>query len=232
MKTTNREKFNALPQRQKKFARTKIALLNALLDALDTREFSSITIKELTQQAEVSEPTFFNYFDSKQDMLVYIIQMWTIQMQDLARKCQAESHSFLETIKAIFVESGKEISEHPQILLEVIAFQASRTTAKAYEISAAEKWLFFEEIEGVEALEGIGLESIFPVLIAQAKAAGELDASVDEGLLFLTLSSLFFGTSLLVLKQDAKRLPALFEAELDLIFNRLNDEHKTKNKSP
>ena len=221
MKTTNRDKFNALAQRQKKFAKTKTALLHALLDALESKELSSIMIKELAQSAEVSEPTFFNYFDSKQDMLVYFIQMWSIQMQDLAHKCQEQSHSFLDTIKAIFIESAKEISAHPQILLEIIAFQASKMTPKVHVISVAEKWLFFEEIEGVESLEGMGLESILPALIAQAKEAGELDEKVDEALLFLMLSSLFFGTSLLVLKQDAKELPALFEAALDLIFEKV-----------
>ena len=219
MKKINREKFNALPQRQKKFAKTKTALLDALLDALETKELTSVMIKELAQKAEVSEPTFFNYFDSKQDMLVYFIQMWSIQMQDLAHKCQEQNNSFLETIKAIFIESAKEIAVHPQILLEIIAFQAGKVTPKAHEITVAEKWLFFEEIEGVEALEGMGLESILPELIAKAKETGELDEGVDEELLFLMLSSLFFGTSLLVLKQDAKLLPALFEAELDVILN-------------
>ncbi len=221
MKTTNREKFNALPQRQKKFAKTKTALLNALLDELETKELSFIMIKDLTYKAEVSEPTFFNYFDSKQDMLVYFIQMWSIQMQHLASKVQAQSNSFVKAIKTIFIESAKDISAHPQIMLEIIAFHAGKTNTKAHQITVAEKWLFFEEIEGVEKIEGMGLESILPSLIAQAKANGELKNEVDEELLFLILSSLFFGTSLLVLKHDAKQLPALFEAELNLIFEKV-----------
>ena len=66
MMITNTERFNALPQRQKKSARTRIALLDALLEELDSQPLAQIRIKDLTRRADVSEPTFFNYFDTKE----------------------------------------------------------------------------------------------------------------------------------------------------------------------
>ena len=47
MKTENINKFNDLPQRQKKYAKTKLALLNALLNELERKSLSEIMIKEL-----------------------------------------------------------------------------------------------------------------------------------------------------------------------------------------
>jgi AcrR family transcriptional regulator len=221
MKTKNREKFNTLTQRQKKFAKTKTALLNVLLEELETKELSTIMIKKLTQMAEVSEPTFFNYFDSKQHMLVYFIQMWSIEMQEIAIMCQNETSSSLEAIKKIFIKTAEQISLHPQIMLEIIAFQTQDIELKPHDISDGEKWLFFEDIEDVELIEGMGLESILPPLILQAVKNGELKKEIDVELLFLILSSLFFGTSLLVLKRDAKVLSSVFEAELNLIFEKV-----------
>ena len=218
MKIQNIDKFNALHQRQKKYARTKTALLNALLKALETKQLSSIMIKDLAYAAEVSEPTFFNYFDSKQHMLVYFIQMWSIQMNALAKMCKKEESSYIGIIKKIFIKTAEEISDHPQIMLEIISFQAQVTELIPHEISDAEKWYFFQTIENVELLEGQGIESILPPLIHEAVITGELDKNSDERVLFLILSSLFFGTPLLLLGKDPHILPQMFEAELNLLF--------------
>lgn len=80
--------------------------------------------------------------------------------------------------------------------------------------------MFFDAVEGAEDLEGMGLESILPPLIYKAVTAGELDKNCDQEILFLTLSALFMGTSLLVLQHDPKLLPGAFAAQLDLVLSR------------
>ncbi len=218
MKTKNLEKFNNLPQREKKFAKTKVALLDALLKELETKPLSKIMIKDLASLAEVSEPTFFNYFDSKEHMLVYFIQIWSIQMNIMTKECENKNHSYLKTIKDIFIKSANEMSLHPQIMLEIISFQTKSIKPKLHDITKGEKWLFFPDIDGVETLDGAGLETILPPLLQKAKKSGELSKKTDTKLLFLTLSSLFFGTSLLLLKSDPKALSLAYESQLDLIF--------------
>jgi AcrR family transcriptional regulator len=219
MMITNTERFNALPQRQKKSARTRIALLDALLEELDSQPLAQVRIKDLTRRADVSEPTFFNYFDTKEHVLVYFIQLWSIQMMALARTCEAQTHSAIEAIKRIFVVTADEVVSHPQLMLEIISSQAQTFDVKAHDISDAEKWLYFNNIDGVDQLHGLGLESILPALIKKAIDAGEV-TDTDPDLLYLTLSSLFFGTSLLLLKNDPQSLPQAFAAQLDFIFAR------------
>lgn len=220
MPYSNQHKFTALPQRQKKYAKTKTALLNALLEELDNKPLAEVVIRELCNTAEVSEPTFFNYFDSKHHMLVYFIQLWSIEMNALAVECEAANTSYTETIKSIFIKTAEQIIEHPRVMLEVIAFQAQSPQLNPHTISEGEKWLFFDAVEGVEDLEGMGLESILPPLIYKAVTAGELDKNCDQEILFLTLSALFMGTSLLVLQHDPKLLPGAFAAQLDLVLSR------------
>ncbi|MCF6287666.1 MAG: hypothetical protein L3J53_00325 [Proteobacteria bacterium] len=221
MEIKNIEKFNKLPQRQKKFAKTKIALLTALLEGLKTKPLSAIMIKNLAKSAEISEPTFFNYFDSKVHMLVYFIQIWSIDMNAIGRNCEHESPSYLESIKNIFIKTAQENVLHPKIMLEIISFQAQDVKLELHDISDGEKWLMFEDIANVETLDGAGLETILPALIKKAQEGGELGKDVDTGLLFLTLSSLFFGTSLLLLKRDPKNLPDTLESQLNFIFEKV-----------
>jgi len=215
---TNTQQFDALPLRQKKYARTKLAILHAMLEMLESQSLASVHIRDLCNQAEISEPTFFNYFKSKPHILLYFIQIWSLEMQVLAIKMERASVDYTQTIQNILIQTARDISAHPQIMLEIIAFQAQGFELPLHEITDAEKWLYFSDVEDIESIHGAGIESILPPLIHKAVAHHELPKETDEELLFLTLSSLFFGASLLILHQDPKALPGLLEAELETIF--------------
>ncbi|MDH5561410.1 MAG: TetR/AcrR family transcriptional regulator [Deltaproteobacteria bacterium] len=222
--TLNNRKFLELPQRQKNFAKTKLALLNALLDEFETKNLSSIKIRDLCLKAEVSEPTFYNYFNSKQHIVLYFIQIWSIEMNVLADSFKKAGTSTIDTIKNIFLKSAKDISSCPRIMLEILSFLAHDTELPVHEISDAEKWLHFKEVDAVETLEGKGMDSFLPTLIGEAVLNGELDKDTDQGILFIMLSSLFLGTSLLLLKKDPEMYVPAFEAELDFIFKKAGYE--------
>ena len=218
----NQEKLKQLTQRERKFAKTKVALLNALLDELETKKLSAIKIRELTQKAEVSEPTFFNYFDSKQHMLVYFIQLWSIEMQILANEVKEEHQSYLNIIKTIFRKTNEEIILHPQVMLEIIAFQAQGTLLNPHQITNSEKWLFFPDVKEVEKLDGMGLETLLPPFIENAIKNNELSSESDVELVLLHCSALFFGTALLLLHENPKAFPTLFETQLEQLFKGLS----------
>ena len=214
----NRDKIEALSQRERKYAVTKTDLLKALLEELETKTLSQVRIRDLAKKAKISEPTFFNYFSSKQDMLYYFIQMWATEMNVIAKQALKESNSYIEAISAIFSSSAIEIAEHPQIMLEIIAFHTQKSNVKAHTVSDAEKWLFFTEIEGIEEFADGGIETIVPPLLVKAVESGELPEDIDIQRLFLTLSSLFFGSALLLLNESPEVYPTLLNQQIEALF--------------
>ena len=66
--------------RQRKFARTRLALASALSKALVQQALSEVSVKALCREAEVSEATFFNYFPSKQALMAYLAQLWLLEL--------------------------------------------------------------------------------------------------------------------------------------------------------
>ena len=66
--------------RQKKFARTRLALATVLSNALMVQPLSEISVKALCREAEVSEATFFNYFPGKQNLMGYLAQLWLLEL--------------------------------------------------------------------------------------------------------------------------------------------------------
>lgn len=58
----------SLPLRTKR-ERTRNRLLGATQELLKTRSAGSLSIRDISQQAQVSHPTFYNYFESVEDLL-------------------------------------------------------------------------------------------------------------------------------------------------------------------
>ena len=72
--------FDALPLRQRKFARTKLALLDATLESLRSRSLDEVRVADLCAAADISPASFFNYFPQKADVLVYHVQLWSLEI--------------------------------------------------------------------------------------------------------------------------------------------------------
>ena len=57
-------------QSQTEFARRRQALLeDSLLNLLETKRFSEITVKDICQEADIPRRTFYHYFECKEDVL-------------------------------------------------------------------------------------------------------------------------------------------------------------------
>lgn len=54
----------------RRIRKTRAALLKALLEMLDERSFHEISIKDLTDKADIARPTFYRNFNSTQEILL------------------------------------------------------------------------------------------------------------------------------------------------------------------
>jgi hypothetical protein len=58
-------KIEDIALREKKFAKTKIDLLNTFYEKLKTEKLEDISVKDLCMETNISYKTFFNYFSKK-----------------------------------------------------------------------------------------------------------------------------------------------------------------------
>ena len=52
--------------------RTKLWIINSLLDLLKRKEYASITINMIADNAQLGRRTFYRHFDTKDDAMKYI----------------------------------------------------------------------------------------------------------------------------------------------------------------
>ena len=124
------DRFEDLPLRQRKLARTRLALLGALTAQLETQTYEAVRIKDLCAAADISEASFFNYFERKEDLLVYFVQIWSLSVGWHAQRVLAERGA-LAAIEDVFCRTAADIAAHPRVMAEVIAFQARMEGAPA-----------------------------------------------------------------------------------------------------
>ncbi len=227
-----------LSLRERKCAQTKLGLLWAAVHRLKDKPLAEVTVKELCEEVQVSEATFFNYFRKKDDLLRYFIQIWTIQMTWHARKGGRRG---LELIRAVFERTGQELAKNPRPILEIIGHMALQPpnqcplaqgsldrqaddlgpTCAALglpEPTRAERLLAFPQLEGTEDIPVVGLDELFHDGLLEAARDQELpsEAAIIQGVDSLLVT--FFGIPLCFGQTMPERIPAAYEQQLQLIF--------------
>ncbi len=205
-------------QREVNTAKNKRSLVNALLERLKEEAFNTIKISTLCKDAGVSQASFYNYFPQKKDMVVYFIQLWTLETSWYAQR-ESVSGAGLGVIESIFVRMADSIRKSPEIIGEVIAFQATNELPDEWPpLTDAEKKLAFPELEGIESVEGKGLDSILLPNLQIAVEKGELPESVSLMSLVIALTSLFFGVPILRRHLPTNQLGNIISEQLKLIW--------------
>jgi len=220
----NKTKFTL---RERKYAKTKLALLDATLESLNDKPFEEITVKELCTATDVSEATFFNYFPNKTGLLTYFIQLWTIEVSWYVEK-KLEDGSALDAIETIFTYTAQKSEKNPAIMREIITYQARMSKSPILgDVSPVERALAYPNYAGVETLSARGLDSILPVLVERAVKDGDLPENIDMTMVFAMLTSIFFGTAVLIGKMRSLSLKELYLVQLKTLWAGLNARPKT-----
>ena len=196
----------ALSLRDRKAADTRDGLLEARLRRLDSRPLSDIPVKELCQEVGVSQATFFNYFGGKEDLILFFLGLWSVDMA--ATAAAHDPADPLGAIEAIFLSTAAQSDAHPGILAEIIALQARTRVQRAGPAPTDADLLraFPERPELLAAPRDAGLDSLIPPLVVRAVALGHLPPHTDPGEVLVATATIFFGAA--VLRRQAPDLPA------------------------
>jgi len=216
-----RTSFSQLPLRQRKFAETKLGLLDATLQAIRTRPLDEVPVRELCAAVSISEASFFNYFPKKSEILTYYVQLWSIEMAWHASR-RAARGAGLAAIEDIFARTAASFAENPAPMGEIIAGQARLAVHPTFAtIGLAERLKAFPELDGIEHVKGEGLGELLPPLIDRAVQAGELPAGIDRAATVVALASIFLGTPVVLRAGSPKALAPAYATQLQLLWSGL-----------
>lgn len=193
---------------------TRLGLLDALTTRLRTRPLEEIGVRELCAAVNVSEPTFFNYFGSKQELLILYVRLWSIERQ-LAMEDETESSR--AALEGVFESLAAVLEENPRLVHAIVSHILTQAvSSRAGNPTRAELLLRFPADPGAVELRPQPVGALIRAALERAVRSGEIGRSTDIEETAAVLTALFFGVP--VLHTDAARARVLYGAGLNLVW--------------
>ncbi|MBN1254851.1 MAG: TetR/AcrR family transcriptional regulator [Deltaproteobacteria bacterium] len=213
------------PLRERKHAKTKVALTMAFVERLKSARLDDISIKEVCDSVEVSEATFFNYFPTKIDLVYYYQQLaflkiiWDTQQR-------AKKDSPLHCIDVMFDVLVQQI-KHPYLLYELISiFVGQKVKPKLIDIPLAERLYAFPDCKGIEDVPLFLLEDFLHENLMKAIKEGELPKEVDCNYVLICLMAIIVGVPLAISYENFNALGSYYKQQLSFLWKGLGRKER------
>ncbi|MDR7314313.1 helix-turn-helix domain-containing protein [Brevibacillus nitrificans] len=182
-----------LSLREKKKAKTKLALLHASLNLIGERSFRQVPVEEICQQVDVSKVTFFKFFPQKEDVLIFFMSVW--QAQCFLELVDSGKRGW-EGVRHIYGKVAEDARKQPGIMLSLISFLSEQKMHPwVPKLTEAELSLLFPERD-THGVEEVTLDQIFKRCVKEIKEEGELVDQVTAEEAVELLFSIFYGAFL------------------------------------
>lgn len=205
--------------RERKYAATKAALMDAFIARLRGQGIDEIAVRDVCHEVQVSETTFFNYFPSKNDLMSYSVQLWSIQVGWGMRQFLAQGGSHLDAIRLLFDVTGKREEKSPGGMREIIVLQA-RQAFVFRPLTPAEYAYHFPDMPEDQRIDAQNIIDLLGEQLFAAQQTGELASGIDVETLTMTLMSIFFMMPIFVTIRPKEGLRAAYRRQLDLLLPR------------
>jgi AcrR family transcriptional regulator len=218
-----------LTLREQKFARVRLGILSAVAQLTMERALADVSVREICETAQVAPATFFNYFPTKEDVLVYYMRLWSIP---LALRCRAAAtgesgESALAVLRAVFDYTAQEMERAPRLMFEIVAYIAHARKPPRYpQITRVERLLAFPNLPGVETVEPQSIDDLLTTLLHLAVGAGQLPPDTSVEATALVLKAMFYGVPLATRRDGTSTIRHAYHTTLDLVLPQASENER------
>ena len=190
-------------------AQTRLNVLDAVYRLTDKSNFRDLKVKSIAAEIGITEMTFFNYFQKKEDILKYMMGIWALDIMVLQHRQPLSGEA---GIRRVFAHTAQQVKKHPRLMANFVAsLLTSDVDPVANDIEPADRFLLYpDSTELYEAKIPNGNEILM-------KHLAEVDPTRDHTDTLLHLASCFYG-DIIVAHTAGLDIHTLYTGSLDLIF--------------
>ncbi len=192
-------------------AQTRLNVLEAVYRLSRTTNFRDLRVKLIVEEIGITEMTFFNYFQKKEDILRYMMGIWALDLLVLQRKDPLSGEA---AIRRLFKHTGDHVKKHPRLMSSFVAsLLASEVAPLASDVEPVDRSLLYPDFPEIyEGKVPSGNEMLLQHL-------AEIEPEGDHTDTLLRLASCFYG-DIVVAQTAGLDIHGLYNSSLDLIFSR------------
>jgi AcrR family transcriptional regulator len=124
----------ALPnsdRRQRRSVETRERLFHAALKLFGQKGFADTTVEDITEAADVGKGTFFNYFPSKDHLLLAFGEMQLGKLESAIALARSSGEPMPEFLRSLGVRMTQEPTRNPAIIRALLQAYLSTTPVRA-----------------------------------------------------------------------------------------------------
>lgn len=188
-------------RRQRRSADIRERLFRAALGLFAQKGFAETTVEDITNAADVGKGTFFNYFPSKDHILIAFSDMQIAKLQDFVKEARQSQESMLGFLRKMSVKMIAEPGRSPDVVRALLQANLSRSSVRG---AMRQNYL-----------RGHGLLS---ELMQLGQERGELRRDIPAGELAHVFRQTLLGTVLVWSVFGDASLPERIEAALRVLW--------------
>src|SRR6195256_2967934 len=118
------------PRRPRRSADIRERLFRAALDLFAQRGFAETTVEDITNAADVGKGTFFNYFPSKDHILLAFAEMQLAKLQAIIENLRSTRGPVPQFLRTLAVRMTEEPGRNPSIVRAMLLANLSSTPVR------------------------------------------------------------------------------------------------------
>jgi len=127
---TRSSKPGSSGRRQRRSAELRERLFRAALDLFAKKGFAETTVEDITEAADVGKGTFFNYFPSKDHILLAFGEMQLAKLEAAIENARRTNVSMREFLRSLPVRMTEEPTRNPAIIRALLQAYLSTTPVR------------------------------------------------------------------------------------------------------
>jgi AcrR family transcriptional regulator len=117
-------------RRQRRSADIRERLFGAALQLFAEKGFAETTVEDITNAADVGKGTFFNYFPSKDHILLAFGEMQLGKLEEAVKTARSRNESMPEFLRTLGVRMTQEPTRNPAIIRALLQAHLSTTPVR------------------------------------------------------------------------------------------------------
>src|SRR5580704_13302221 len=121
---------NSSGRRERRSAETRERLFRSALDLFAKKGFTETTVEDITEAADVGKGTFFNYFPSKDHILLAFGEMQLAKLQSAVEEARRTSEPMPQFLRSLGVRMTQEPIRNPGVIRTLLQAYLSSTPVR------------------------------------------------------------------------------------------------------
>src|ERR1700675_3078724 len=122
--------YSPTSRRERRSNETRERLFRASLKLFAQKGFAETTVEDITNAADVGKGTFFNYFPSKDHILLAFAEMQLAKLQSIIENFRNTNESMAQFLRALAVRMTEEPGRNPSIMPALLMANLSSTPVR------------------------------------------------------------------------------------------------------